>query len=430
MRRLRPTNWIYLALIVAVFAVLLVHAVLIPYLNEYILGNSQVGRVTSSTSPYSGYSFYEQVVRRFGTFITCGWFFVFGASIGSFINVVVWRMPQGKSTLFKPSFCPRCHAKIRLTDNIPVLGWFRLGGRCRSCGLPISFRYPFVEFIFGSTFLILFLLEFLSGAANIPGSAEYRQTGVVYLVWFLKPELLHMYLFHSGLLTFLLAVGLMRFDGSQIPWRFTLLVLAAALVAAVSNPYLQTVRFHGVMEMYQRLPDDTYAFPDWPDRILTPGIGLCIGGLLGALIGYVLYRWTHTSSVQRSRTWLALSVMGSGIGLFLGWQAAISIFAIQGLLLLVVLPSVSFLQRKIQKSRFLAEQLFVAALIHLVSWNGLESLRGWPSGPFEISAIAVGVLIATFGYVVFARFGSDVDSEVSNTTDETQPRTEPTMNSS
>lgn len=70
---------------------------------------------------------------------------VVGLVIGSFLNVVVWRVPRGESVVHPPSACPRCGHAIRSRDNVPVVSWLVLRGRCRDCGNPISARYPLVE---------------------------------------------------------------------------------------------------------------------------------------------------------------------------------------------------------------------------------------------------------------------------------------------
>jgi leader peptidase (prepilin peptidase)/N-methyltransferase len=70
---------------------------------------------------------------------------IFGALIGSFLNVVIYRVPRGESVVSPPSACPRCGHLIRRIDNIPVLSWIILRGRCRDCSAPISKRYPLVE---------------------------------------------------------------------------------------------------------------------------------------------------------------------------------------------------------------------------------------------------------------------------------------------
>ena len=70
---------------------------------------------------------------------------VFGLLIGSFLNVVVYRVPAKRSIVSPPSACPHCGAPIRWADNIPVVSWIVLRGKCRDCGAPISVRYPLVE---------------------------------------------------------------------------------------------------------------------------------------------------------------------------------------------------------------------------------------------------------------------------------------------
>ena len=70
---------------------------------------------------------------------------LFGALIGSFLNVVIWRVPRGESVVRPASRCPHCGHEIRAWDNIPVLSWLILRGKCRDCGAPISPRYPLVE---------------------------------------------------------------------------------------------------------------------------------------------------------------------------------------------------------------------------------------------------------------------------------------------
>jgi len=83
--------------------------------------------------------------------------FIFGSCVGSFLNVCIYRLPQGKSIVKPRSFCPKCNISLKWYDNIPVLSYFILRGKCRSCSAKISLRYPFVEFITGLLFLVLYL---------------------------------------------------------------------------------------------------------------------------------------------------------------------------------------------------------------------------------------------------------------------------------
>ena len=68
-----------------------------------------------------------------------------GAAVGSFLNVCIFRLPEGESVVRPRSRCPACETPIRARDNIPVLGWLLLRGRCRACGTRISIQYPLVE---------------------------------------------------------------------------------------------------------------------------------------------------------------------------------------------------------------------------------------------------------------------------------------------
>jgi len=81
--------------------------------------------------------------------------FLVGACVGSFINVVVYRLPAGLSLIHPPSRCPHCHTRLKAKDNIPIFGWLWLRGKCRYCGAPISWRYPTIEFFTALLFTAL-----------------------------------------------------------------------------------------------------------------------------------------------------------------------------------------------------------------------------------------------------------------------------------
>lgn len=82
--------------------------------------------------------------------------FALGASVGSFLNVVIYRLPAGLSLLYPPSRCPKCLHRLKGHDNVPVFGWLWLKGRCRFCKTPISVRYPLVEAATGILFVAAF----------------------------------------------------------------------------------------------------------------------------------------------------------------------------------------------------------------------------------------------------------------------------------
>ena len=83
--------------------------------------------------------------------------FLFGAAIGSFLNVIMYRLPLGTSIVTPRSFCPQCKRTIPARENIPILSYILLGGRCSGCKTAISIHYPVVEFITGVLFVYFYL---------------------------------------------------------------------------------------------------------------------------------------------------------------------------------------------------------------------------------------------------------------------------------
>jgi leader peptidase (prepilin peptidase) / N-methyltransferase len=96
--------------------------------------------------------------------VVIAFFFLFGIVFGSFLNVCITRIPEGLSIVSPSSRCPRCETPIKSYDNVPVLGWLWLRGKCRSCGLPISPMYPLIEFATGCLFVICYLEYGLTAA--------------------------------------------------------------------------------------------------------------------------------------------------------------------------------------------------------------------------------------------------------------------------
>lgn len=104
--------------------------------------------------------------------------FVWGAIWGSFLNVVIHRLPHGHSVVRPPSHCPRCSATLRWWHNVPILSWVALRARCAFCGAPISPRYPLVELLTA----VLSLATFILAVRMVPDAA----LGDVLAVWVLR----------------------------------------------------------------------------------------------------------------------------------------------------------------------------------------------------------------------------------------------------
>ncbi|OYX56269.1 MAG: prepilin peptidase [Micrococcales bacterium 32-70-13] len=110
---------------------------------------------------------------------------VVGAAIGSFLNVVIHRVPRGLSVVHPPSACPACSARVRPYDNIPVVSWLVLRGRCRDCGAPFSGRYALVELATALAFAGLAVLQLPAIlAAPSPGALVAALLALVALLYF------------------------------------------------------------------------------------------------------------------------------------------------------------------------------------------------------------------------------------------------------
>lgn len=186
--------------------------------------------------------------------------FAFGACVGSFLNVVVYRLPRGQSLVTPPSRCPRCEHRLAWYDNVPVLGWIFLGGKCRYCKASISSRYPIVEAVTGGLFVLYWICFFdlrLGPCAENPLRVmSFRQDWAVYA--------LCMFMIAGLLAASLIDIDLFIIP-AQIPW----------LMAAVG------VVVHAVI-----------AEPGAPGRLLVapPAAALAGGALIGWLISLLLLR--------------------------------------------------------------------------------------------------------------------------------------------
>lgn len=109
------------------------------------------------------------------------WSFVFGSVIGSFLNVVIHRVPRGESVVHPPSRCPGCGSRIRWFDNVPIFAWLWLLGRCRDCRTGISIRYPLIELATALFFLAIYLHAGLSWAALLLAAIVPMTIALIYI---------------------------------------------------------------------------------------------------------------------------------------------------------------------------------------------------------------------------------------------------------
>jgi leader peptidase (prepilin peptidase) / N-methyltransferase len=301
------------------------------------------------------------------------WFvFVFlaGCAVGSFINVCVARLPFEKSLIWPGSHCPGCLRPIRAIDNVPVLSYFLLGGRCRSCKAAIPWTYPLVELGTGLAFVGLFYLEMVANVLNLPIINQQwgRAAGMV------PVRALPVFLHHAILLSFLIAVSLCDLAEMEIPLPITVTgtLVGLAMSALLPWPFPDT---RAAAVPLPGLPNGlpipgAYPWPVWwplPDW-LPPGswqLGLATG-LAGALAGMVLLRGVaFLFSAGRGMEGLGIgdADLMMMAGAFVGWQPVVLAF-------------------------------FVSVGPALVFAIGQIILRGGESLPFGPS-LAAGVVITT-----------------------------------
>ncbi len=152
------------------------------------------------------------------------WFifiFAFGCCIGSFLNVVIYRLPRDKSLVAPPSACPACGKHIRFYDNVPLMSWLLLGRKCRYCKAPISPRYFAVELLTGLVFLGLFIMYFRTDLRRAIGT--FQSGG-----WLV-------YLLHIIMLGAFIAASGIDMEHWVIPLSICWFVTAAGLVASAAG---------------------------------------------------------------------------------------------------------------------------------------------------------------------------------------------------
>lgn len=155
------------------------------------------------------------------------WFvfiFAFGCCVGSFLNVVIYRLPRDKSIVRPGSACPACGRHIRFYDNIPLISWLVLGTKCRYCKAPISPRYFVIELLTGLVFVGLFIVYFRMDLWS--GMPAFRQGG-----WFI-------YLVHIILLAAFIAASAIDLELWVIPLSICWFVTGAGLIGSALGIYV------------------------------------------------------------------------------------------------------------------------------------------------------------------------------------------------
>jgi len=286
-------------------------------------------------------------------------FFLFGIVIGSFLNVCISRIPEGESIVSPGSRCPRCLVPIKLYDNVPILGWLWLRGKCRNCALPISPMYPIVEFLTGGLFVLTYLtfdVTVLTFKWLIFGSLM-----IILIVTDLRVRLLPDAIVWPGFgLGLVFATRIPLNDGTAMglffragyrhlpPYGEYLFGLADALLGAALGSFLlwgaaaayKMVRKRDGMGMGDvKMMAMVGAFLGVRGAFLTILLGTLMGSLVGVafIAGLYLYGWKRDLALRASRRglgpvnalrWTIVSQYQIPLGTFLGVAALLVVFTL------------------------------------------------------------------------------------------------------
>ena len=352
--------------------------------------------------------------------IVLTWLFVFGAVVGSFLNVCIYRIPQHERLWDQlsglnhpPSSCPYCKRRILAIDNIPILGWLILAGRCRFCRHAISVRYALIEFFNGLLWVVLYLAIVPAGFyAKIETSVLYSplgslgQQGLAHSthVWLVNAQ----YIYFLILAEALLVATFIDFDLMIIPDGVTIpgMILGVAGAFVLGAPTLWPLwffdsqelnglqillpdRLHWLLELPSQIPWMT-AHPHW-HGLFSSLMGLVVGGATVWAVR-ILGHWVF----QREAMGFGDVVLMAMIGSFLGWQATIMVFFLVAPLCALAATALTLTFRSTREIPF-GPYLSVGAMVVVLFWNPYFSRfeTFFSRGPFlPIVFIAVGGLFA------------------------------------
>jgi leader peptidase (prepilin peptidase)/N-methyltransferase len=292
-----------------------------------------------------------------GTFETVipFFFFLFGIVIGSFLNVCISRIPEGLSVVTPGSRCPRCEKPIRPYDNIPILSWFLLRGKCRNCHLPISPMYPAVELLTG----LMFVLTYYAFGVTIP-TFKFLVFGCLLIILIVTdivarilPDAVNWFGFGIGL-AFAVKISPSSWWGFGSPsfWIHDRYVppVVVSLADALLGAALGSLLLLGAASLYKlvrkregmgmgdvKMMAMVGTFLGVRGTFLTILVGTCLGSIVGILwvLGLYLAGWNRNLAVRGARRglgsenvlrWAIASQYQLPLGTFLGAGAFLVVY--------------------------------------------------------------------------------------------------------
>jgi leader peptidase (prepilin peptidase) / N-methyltransferase len=295
--------------------------------------------------------------------------FVLGTIVGSLLNVCICRIPLEKSLLWPGSRCTRCLQPIRWYDNVPLISYIALRGRCRTCGAGFSIRYFLIELFTGLCFVGLFYVEVVQNVHRF-GALNFERDRLI--SFHLPPSWIAwtVFAYHAILISYLITASFIDLEHREIPLAVTIPGTAIGLVGAVLLawpwPYTPSPKLGLVEGLYpwpfwRPLPAWFAPGGNWQTGLVTGFVGLAVGTLMLRVIRFLFGLGLGIEALGLGDADLMMMA-----GAFLGWQPVVVGFFIG---------------------------VFVGLLFGIIQW----AFRGDNMLPFG-PGLAIGVVIAMLGW--------------------------------
>lgn len=281
----------------------------------------------------------------FNPFFQFVYVIIVGAMVGSFVNVLISRIPKNESIVSPPSHCPKCNTPIKWYDNIPILSYIILGGKCRSCKIDISLKYPLVEFLTAALFALL-LYKYIAFAGVFKG-----------------PEFLAPFLVQISAITLLIAIGFIDLEHRLIPHIPCL--VGTFVIIGLSAWFYEIQGYYIKADMGVALVRHTELLAE------SPHINALLSSAMGAAVATAVFwalRFVGSVIFKKEALGEGDIYLMAMIGALLGWKGVVIIF-------------------------FLAP--IPGSIIGIIMWK-LTKNKEIPYGPF--------LILATFALIYFPAF--------------------------
>jgi leader peptidase (prepilin peptidase)/N-methyltransferase len=334
------------------------------------------------------------------------WTFILGSAVGSLLNVCIARLPLEKSILWPMSRCGSCLQPIRWYDNIPLVSYWVLRGRCRSCGAPFSVRYFLVELGTGLAFAGLFALEILANVHDLPFLRQQpwaiRNGLIPWQAW-------AFFLHHAVLVSLLIVAAACDMERREIPLPLTMFGTVLGLIGATlfpwpwpNDPAAPGMQPPPGQQWWLADPGSIgqglYPWPVWGPLPAWLPLGShragFATGLAGMLVGTWMLRgvrWVFTRGLGREALGMGDADLMMMAGAFLGWQPVVVAFFAGALVTLgfAIVQAVVFRDNSLPFGPGLA----AGTVLTFLGWRWI----GWRVQPLMFNEWLLGICVVAGG---------------------------------